>query len=137
MLVVQVALVARALARRHRHWRAAERVLTVRGSSFVLLDETGPTVYDAPIVGVVDDRGVLQIDFADGSTLEAPWRAFTNAALRQLRRHLRVRLGASDDLDHVPVRRVGVVSGAAAWRRPWLALLGAVVLAALPWLLPS
>lgn len=136
VLVVQLLMLGRVAARRHRDWRSSERVLTVRGSSFVLTDRHGTTSYDTPIVGVEDDRGVLRLEFADGSVLEAPWRAFTHRALRRLRHHLRVRLGEEADLHHVPVRRVGQLTGAAAWRRPVMAVVVAAVLALLPWLVP-
>lgn len=137
VLALQVVIVGHTVARRLQARRAADRVLTLHGSSFVLVDSGGTTVFDAPLVGVDDDRGVLRLDFADGSRLEAPWRAFTNAGLRRVRRHLRVRAGIDGGLDHVPLRRVGEPSGAAAWRRPRIALAVAAGLALLPWLLAA
>ena len=134
LVVVQVAAIGRALVRHALHLRGADRVLTVRAGAYVVTDLRGATRYDAPLVGVVDDRGVLRLEFADGAVLEAPWRAFTSADLRQLRQHLREQLGALDDPHHVPVRSVGAVTGTGAWRRPLLALGVAVLLAALPWL---
>ena len=135
LVVVQVTLIGRALVRHAAHLRAADRVLTVRPDTFVVTDTRGATLFDGELVGVVDDHGVLRLEFADGRVLEAPWRAFTHADLRQLRAHLRERLGASAAPRHVPVRAVGRVTGTGAWRHPLLALLAAGVAAALPWLL--
>lgn len=137
VLVVQVGHIAVALGRRLQHAVARDRVLTVRGTSFVLTDTAGATTYDAPLAGVEDDHGVLRLYFTDGTSLEAPWRAFSNAALRRVRRHLRSRIGDEEQLEHLPVRRAGEVQGAAAWRRPVAALLVAAALALLPWLLPT
>lgn len=137
VLVLQLVLVGRLVVRHLRRWRRSEQVLAVRESSFVLTDRHGSTVHAAPLVGVLDDDGVLRLEFADGSVLEAPWRAFTHAGLRRLRRHLRARLGEHAGPEHVPVRTVGSVSGTAAWPRPVLSLVAAVVLALLPWLLPA
>lgn len=133
VLAIQGVQVARVAARQVLHLRAAERILTVLDGAFVVTDTRGATVYDADLVGVVDDRGILRLEFADGRVLEAPWRAFTHADLRRLRRFLRREFDVGGDLHHVPVRLLGEVTGTMAWRRPLLALVVAVVLAALPW----
>ena len=134
LVVVQVALVGRAVVRHTVHLRASDRVLTVRPDTFVVTDVRGATLFDGELVGVVDDHGVLRLEFSDGRVLEAPWRAFTHADLRQLRAHLRDRLGARAAPHHVPVRAGGRVTGPGAWRRPLLALLAAGLAAATPWL---
>ena len=137
VLGLQLVQVARVAARQVVHLRAAERILTVLDDAFVVTDTRGATVYDAGLVGVVDDRGILRLEFADGRVLEAPWRAFTHADLRRLRRFLRLEFGAQVDLHHVPVRMLGEVTGTMAWRRPVLALAVAAVLAALPWMVTA
>lgn len=134
VLALQVVQLARIAARQVVQVRAAERILTVSDEVWVLTDTRGATVYDAGVVGVVDDRGVLRLEFADGDVLEAPWRAFTHADLRRLRRHLRAELGEEVALHHVPVRRLGTVTGTLAWRHPLLAVAVAAALAAVPWL---
>lgn len=134
VLVLQTVQLGRVAARQVLHLRAAERILTVHEGAFVVTDTRGATRYAAPVVGVVDDRGVLRLEFDDGRVLEAPWRAFTHADLRRLRRYLRTQLGAEADLHHVPVRTLGSVTGTLAWRRPVLALVVAAVLAGLPWI---
>ena len=134
VLVIQVLQVARVTARQVLHLRAAERILTVLDGAFVVTDTRGATVYDAALTGVVDDRGILRLEFADGQVLEAPWRAITHADLRRLRRFLRLEFGAQVDLHHVPVRMLGEVTGTMAWRRPVLALVVAALIAALPWM---
>lgn len=134
VVAVQVLLVARAVVRHVVRMRAADRVLTVRADGFVVTDDRGATLYADELVGAVDDHGVLRLEFADGRVLEAPWRAFANADLRRLRRHLRSRLDAGAAPHHVPVRAVGRVTGTGAWRRPVLALVVAGLAAALPWL---
>lgn len=134
VLGLQAVQLARVVARQLLHLRAAERILTVHEGGYVVTDTRGATTYDSPVVGVVDDRGVLRLEFESGRVLEAPWRAFTHADLRLLRRHLRTQLGAEVELHHVPVRTLGSVTGTLAWRRPVLALLVALLLATLPWL---
>ena len=134
VLALQLVQLGRVAARQLLQVRAAERILTVQDEAFVVTDQRGATVYGADVVGVVDDRGVLRLEFADGAVLEAPWRAFTHADLRRLRRHLREALGEDADLHHVPVRRLGAVTGTLAWRHPVVALAVAVALAAVPWL---
>lgn len=107
----------------------------LHGDRFVMVDRTGTTVFADEVVGVVDDAGRLRLEFADGQVLEAPWRAFTHAGLRQLRRRLRSRLGVEAGLQHVPMRATGR-SGAALARGSVATLFGiAVVLAVLPLLL--
>lgn len=135
LVVVQLGFIARAVVRHAVRLRASDRVLTVQTTGYVVTDERGVTVYDDPVVGVMDDRGVLRLEFADGRVLEAPWRAFTHRDLRQLRHHLRTHLDARQAPRHVPVRIVGDVTGTGAWRRPLLALVAAAALAALPWVL--
>ena len=137
LVAVQAGFLLRALVRHATHLRAADRVLTVRSDAYVVTDPRGVTVYDAQVVGVVDDHGVLRLEFDDGRVLEAPWRAFTHADLRQLRRHLRARLDAVAAPHHVPVRAAGRVTGTGAWRRPLLALAVAGLLAALPWIVAA
>lgn len=137
VVAVQVVFVVRALVRHAVGWRAADRVLTVRSDSYVVTDPRGVTVFARDVVGVVDDHGVLRLEFADGAVLEAPWRAFTHRDLRQLRAHLRSHLDARVAPHHVPVRAAGRTTGTGAWRRPSLALAVAGVAAALPWLLAS
>ncbi len=134
LVAVQALFLARALVRHAIHLRAADRVLTVQPRAYVVTDTRGVTVYDEAVVGVVDDHGVLRLEFADGDVLEAPWRAFTHADLRALRQHLRAHLDAAVAPHHVPVRVAGRVTGTGAWRRPVLALAVAGVAAALPWL---
>lgn len=135
LVVVQLGFIVRAVVRHGARLRASDRVLTVQTTGYVVTDERGVTVYDAPVVGVMDDRGVLRLEFADGRVLEAPWRAFTHRDLRQLRHHLRTHLDARQAPRHVPVRIVGDVTGTGAWRRPLLALVAAAAVAALPWVL--
>lgn len=134
VLCIQVVQLARVAGRQVAHLRAAERILTVRDGAFVVTDTRGAAVYDAALLGVVDDRGILRLEFADGQVLEAPWRAFTHADLRRLRRFLRLEFGAQVELHHVPVRTLGEVTGTMAWSRPVSALVVAAVLAALPWM---
>lgn len=134
LVVVQIGFVLRALVRHGLRMRAADRVLTVQSDGYVVTDPFGVTVHEEEVVGVMDDNGVLRLEFADGDVLEAPWRAFTNADLRELRQHLRTHLDATGPPHHVPVRVAGQVTGTGAWRRPVLALGVAGVAGALPWL---
>ncbi len=137
VVVVQAGFLLRAVVRQCSHLRAADRVLTVRADAYLVTDPRGVTVYDARVVGVVDDNGVLRLEFDDGRVLEAPWRAFTHADLRQLRHHLRTHLDAGVAPHHVPVRAAGRVTGTGAWRRPVLAMVLAAVVAALPWIVTA
>lgn len=135
VLGLQVVVLARTLVRLVRHRRRAEHILSLHDGAYVLVDRTGTTVYEADVVGVVDDDGRIRLDFADGQVLEAPWRAFTSAGLRQVRRELRDRLDVAGRLQHLPLRAAGTSSGGAGRGVRVAAVTLAVALALLPWVL--